>query len=406
MGKIPYLNGLRGFAALQVVMIHYLAVFLPATQCSPFWPCWQQWLRERFLFFFIDGTSAVSLFFVLSGFVLSRSFAKTSQHPFRNALKRWTRLEIPTACSLFFAFGLYCFFGFAFRDAFALNDSQYYTRVFWAIPPTFVSLLRETFEAALFLGYRDSSVFAGFGNDFLPGEQSLNTVLWSLHVEFWGSMIVVLLAYLRPHPPAHYLAILCCFALFPMHNLILFVMGHLLACSSNDDVSCGARLRFARNLAGLFFAALGVFIATGREDLVPPDLFFALNEIVYFHAQSPFHFAGMFAALSLFFGVFLSPWLQSLFNLPLFQKLGELSFGLFLLHTPILLTFTAFLELLFHRLLGHATAVACSAAIGLLLTFVAASLFTKGIDVPAINFSRRIGKGFSDRFAHGRIFFE
>ena len=65
-GKVQYLEGLRGIAAMQVVLLHFVTGFLPDT-AEHAWP------PLRVLF---DGHTAVYVFFLISGTVLTPSFAR------------------------------------------------------------------------------------------------------------------------------------------------------------------------------------------------------------------------------------------------------------------------------------------------------------------------------------------
>jgi|SRR5580700_1882571 hypothetical protein len=63
MQRVEYLDGLRGLAAMQVVLNHYTLAFAPG------------WVGP--LGFFADGVAAVLLFFLMSGLVLTYSFERT-----------------------------------------------------------------------------------------------------------------------------------------------------------------------------------------------------------------------------------------------------------------------------------------------------------------------------------------
>lgn len=95
--KIHSLDGMRGWAALFVVFYHVFCDGMPA---SPF----AREMLRKFLPF--NGMTAVCLFFVLSGFVLSLSFVKTGERVqlIKTASGRYFRLAIPIAsvCALVF----------------------------------------------------------------------------------------------------------------------------------------------------------------------------------------------------------------------------------------------------------------------------------------------------------------
>ena len=60
MQRIGFLDGLRGLACMQVVLFHYGSAFCPNARLGVL----------------ANGVLAVAIFFVISGFVLTESFAR------------------------------------------------------------------------------------------------------------------------------------------------------------------------------------------------------------------------------------------------------------------------------------------------------------------------------------------
>src|ERR1700728_2842757 len=92
------LEALRGLAAIAVLLWHSMLGFFP--QWSGIFP--DRWPPEAALsgqvwYGLIYGTAAVTLFFVLSGFVLTRRFLMNGDQQIilRGAIKRWPRLAGP-----------------------------------------------------------------------------------------------------------------------------------------------------------------------------------------------------------------------------------------------------------------------------------------------------------------------
>ena len=86
--KIQYLEGLRGIAAVQVVLLHFVTGFLPDTAEHAAPPLQVLW----------DGHTAVYVFFLISGAVLTPSFARGGPWP-RQVAKRLVRLGLPIAAA-------------------------------------------------------------------------------------------------------------------------------------------------------------------------------------------------------------------------------------------------------------------------------------------------------------------
>jgi peptidoglycan/LPS O-acetylase OafA/YrhL len=88
--RVRYLEGLRGIAALQVVLLHFVTAFAPnAAEHAP--------APLPVLF---DGHTAVYVFFLISGAVLTPSFARGGHWP-NQAAKRLLRPGIPVAAAIF-----------------------------------------------------------------------------------------------------------------------------------------------------------------------------------------------------------------------------------------------------------------------------------------------------------------
>ena len=325
--------------------------------------------------------------------ILTPAFAKTRDKPFRNCAKRWLRLQIPIFVALTFAFILVTLTRGVHIEASKLNNSTSWVASYAAVRPTITSFLQESFWASLLAGYENISVFASFGGTFFVGKQALIPPLWSLNIEFWGSILIIILAYLRPFVWAHRAAILFFLLLFAVNSLVLFVLGHLIAiaCERESKLSLTTR-----NVIGLCLFLAGIEISLLREELISVDLFLSLNALTAFKAQTPFHLAGMIAAIFVFCGVVIAPWLRQIFCVRPLLWLGRISFGLYLIHVPILFTITAVLQVTLTPhlapVISQAGAALTAAALGFGLTLVLATLFTKWIDDPAVTLGRMIVK--------------
>src|SRR5262245_33476285 len=106
------LEAIRGLASLSVLVGHVILAFWPAYLFRSGTPGWEQfsaWLQALSRFpgkFLWDGHLAVSIFFVLSGFVLSLTFFREGSALGSAAVRRYPRLMLPVAGSILLSFTL------------------------------------------------------------------------------------------------------------------------------------------------------------------------------------------------------------------------------------------------------------------------------------------------------------
>jgi peptidoglycan/LPS O-acetylase OafA/YrhL len=108
-------------------------------------------------------------------------------------------------------------------------------------------------------------------------------------------------------------------------------------------------------------------------------------------APNLFQFQSQLGALALFCGVLMSPAARRVLAGDACCHLGRLSFGIYLLHFPILFTLSAAAFVDLRRWLPHGASVAGAFAVLFVATLAASVLFERWIDRPAIRFSRSVG---------------
>jgi peptidoglycan/LPS O-acetylase OafA/YrhL len=172
--RFRFLDGLRGWAAVVVLLHHLFVDGLPANSLMADRALWAK-------VFFLNGTLAVSVFFVISGFSLSIRYLETGDGRAlgRIAAGRYLRLALPimAICAL----------------TYALLASG-------LIPPA----AQRPSPLDQFLGFTPSiegllsfsllKVFVAYS-----GAESYDPPLWTMTYEFFGSFAVfALIACLRP----------------------------------------------------------------------------------------------------------------------------------------------------------------------------------------------------------------
>ena len=172
------LEGIRGVAALSVVLWHSLLGFFPAESGEFSNLPNEASLAGKPWFGLVYGTSAVTLFFVLSGYVLTRGYFRTfeSRLLVRGAVKRWPRLLGPVLAAVLASYALFALDAYRFEAAARVTQSPWlanfgsYTPIDFT--PSFLDALRQ-----------------GALRVFFAGESYYDSSLWTMRFELYGSFL-------------------------------------------------------------------------------------------------------------------------------------------------------------------------------------------------------------------------
>ena len=168
------LESLRGIAALSVVLVHCIGCFITINDASGIADD-----IHAYFSYAVNGRNAVVLFYVLSGFVLSESLARsglTVRSSLAFLIRRAFRI-LPLAYVMMAVSAVYLFFVWPQSDL-----SQFAHQ--WLLIGYFKPTLGEFVDDVLFQDYR------------------LNAVYWTLYVELIGSLLFVPLFWLTVGVPA------------------------------------------------------------------------------------------------------------------------------------------------------------------------------------------------------------
>jgi len=376
--RFPYLEGARGLAAFQVVLTHFASAFLVTLarhgeNVTPHY-AWESWLAWTPVYFLVDATFAVNLFFIISGFVLAKSFLSGELSFVRQVIKRYLRLNIPSAVASLLALGLLCSFPLARAHAIPLIASPWVT---WLYPvPITLSQLVPEMICSIVIGYREYSIFSGFSwmhplIDPLSIASNLPP-LWTLHVEFWGSILVLGMArsYQAAPRALFFIGIAGLLFFLGCSQFSLFVVGF-----------CSYLFRglFSGQSSKAAFLGAGLAIAVG---ILMTTSVLPTNSLYLFSTQ--------FAAVPVFLGILLSSQVQALLSVRWVAWLGKISFGLYLVHFPILFTVGFSIFVFLRSYLDYGWCVGLTTVSGVGISLLVATLFEKLVDRPAIRFSRAV----------------
>ncbi len=396
--RYGFIEGMRGVAAMMVLMTHYCSAFLPAfarVRNAPAHYPWELWLTDTPAFSLINGTAAVYMFFTISGFVLAGSFLNSNLGAPSKIAKRFIRLYPPVVCSVLFATLLLWAVPSAHIAAAHISMSNWLSGLALA-PFTRHSILGEALLSSMLTGYGGVSIFdhAPYLKDALPLTPiniAANIPLWSLHAEFWGSMLLVAVSslYLRL-PKSLFWATFFLFVLCTGTSQYSLFLAGFAAYVAKDRLLSRCGLAWA--IVGYALIGLGVILSfTHHYD----PFQFALDKsakITLMASVGGAQLQQSVAAISILLGICLTPASRSTLCNPVSLWLGKISFGLYLTHIPILFTLAAVVLTKTAGHLGYGYSIVLTCCVAWPISLAIASVYERYVDRPAVSLSRRVTK--------------
>jgi len=366
--KLDYLEGLRGIAAFVVLLGHLRRTFFEhsyevLTERYGYW-------TSSFLEGFLNEHFAVWIFWVLSGFVLSLKFHREPDREKSRtllldaSLRRYPRLLLPVLASVLLAWALWTLGAISnhqLADLLQTSDNGWLRR-FYLHEPELPGALKSAFW--------DSFI------DFDPAT-TYNVVLWSMEVEFYGS--IFLFAYLflvgkQSYRWLIYLVTIVALQAVSMTAMNAFVVG-LWMCEifvRQETRESTDRGNFLDHYTFLFVLSVPIMMQIGiAQDHELWNLILSTGVTVLVLMSHP---------------------LRKILSTRVPMFLGKISFGLYLVHLPLICA----LALPIYQVSGG-VANPITAAWLTSLTMIAISLLAGWClwylaDRPAIAFSRSIAK--------------
>ncbi|HEY0965733.1 MAG TPA: acyltransferase [Candidatus Saccharimonadales bacterium] len=375
------LEGLRGLAALVVVLHHVVYMFYTPLNTgkmgvdhNPF--PFEQHIYGTPLALVYAGTLAVAIFFVLSGFVLSIGYFQTKNKAIirKLAASRYLRLMLPALASVLIAYVVMAsgLNGVLANAAATIGGGSGYANAL-------------QFDASFLDALKNGAI-----EIFVSDRHPYNTVLWTMFIEFWGSFMVFGFLLLFAKLKYRWLAYLA-FSVLTFNTWFLpFIIGMVIA-----DLYANGWFKKVKHQKYIVPALLTGAVVFGSfpNQRIKGTVYENLNII---QTLLPDIHRKMFfvtlAATLLLVAVLMSKPLASW--LKRVSWLGKYTYSLYLTHKFVLFVFASFIFLTFLPM-GYNKAVFFAVTLSIPVFILVTYLFEKYIDAPSIRLASKFARLFS-----------
>lgn len=382
--KIAYLDGLRGMAALNVLLSHFVVAFYPAFYSANMAEAHFAW---------VDVWSAGSLFsvvysafwgvpvlFILSGYVLSFRFFQQRKTAFvtANAYRRYFRLAIPVLVSVLLSW--------------VFLQSGFYYNALAAVPAHSEWFMGQVFQAPVTLW---AAMRQGLWECFYPGGNvNMNPVLWTMNYELIGSFIVFSFLAIFGRSSRRWFVYTALLFVFCRSYFWAFVLGMLLSDMRYSDWG-GTGRAFLRQHRCFLWGGIGIgimllsYFGDGRNAasfILPGDALRAggLEPGALYHVLG----AGF-----TFLAVLYEPFLQRVLSCRGLVFLGRIAFSMYLTHFLWIASLGCFLFLYFQRAgMGYVEGTFLSTMISVPVIVLSSYVMTRWLEEPAVRWIKQLQK--------------
>ena len=365
--KLHYINGLKGIGAGIVYLCHFVFAFYYGMYSLETADCHLNGnldivIGQSPFNTFFSGNFAVRLFLVMSGYVLCLGYFRTrdKKRLVMSAAKRYIRLLPPIlVCNV-----MICFF--------------MVSGAFWNVE------VSELTGSAWLAGFNrcEPKIFgavweAVFGC-FFAGSNQYNGVLWTIPFLFLGAILVYGAAWFIGDKKWRYVVYAVLAAALFLTDYAGVFLGFVLCDIIHTQPKLVEWVKKQKWLLWSIFV-LGIYLSSYPS--AGTHLEGTIYGIIPIVMVVPYHLAG---ALFLVAAVVCLEPLQKFFGLPVFVKLGNISYSLYLVHFPVIATAGCFL---FQAVYGK-----MSYNLAALLTFVATTALVLLISAVFTKYIEPLGK--------------
>ena len=387
-GKLEFLDGLRGLMALNVIICHFICIYFPQMMFEKFAEQDSGVLSlfaKTPLTILVNGDIAVRYFFVLTGLLVGMSsFTKrlSGEDVVRKCANRYLRL-LPVVL-IVTVFTYVCMVTGLQKHLLIVDQVAYgdFLDNYCNFEPTIFNLVRNIF----FDPFCRNSQYVG--------------PFWTIRYEFWGYIFSLVVCYVlkdSKYRRVSYVAIALALFVQRFSQYIPFVLGIFVAdlLFNKNETLFGNYYEKILNkkwfcvccyATGLYFAACtkyftGIYSFWGRIPFIDSQLLRAIGVAL------------------IVFVIMKSSVMQRIFELRIFKWLGKISYEVYAIHGPLMLSVEAGMFMLFINKYDYNVAACLALVITLPVIYISAillHLLVKWIERLAVALKARVKNRIND----------
>lgn len=372
--KYLAVESIRGVACFMVILSHLSLTFFPflhafTGKADPLYNPVQSFIHDSPIGFFFSGTSAVFIFFVLSGFILTKVALKGSDVPKKilsMSIKRYPRLMIPALASCILAY-----------LAFQLFDIT---------SPQLTDWIHEYGDFSFSLS---GAIYSGLIDVFfLSGHSQYNPVLWTMKIELLGSIVIYILCLNRatlkvPCLMGGFFILTVMFIVFrwvdPILGLgVISFYGGYLFCLYGKNIS----VKFS-----VLLAVIGLYLAGAHNDSWSYSLIYGIL------GKHTYLICNFLSGFFLVFSIIFNDRFNHLFSGRVGVFMGKVSFSVYLIHMPIISTVGVFsFNILLQYFDSYVFSAILASLISIIVIYLGALIFYRAVDLQGMKLSNLLSK--------------
>ena len=320
---LSHLDGLKGLACVMVMIGHYIGVYKFAEYFPGDYAGFDLFLNSK-LSFILDEQFYVKLFFIISGYLVSKSVIDSKSKLMKKCVQRFLRLGLPILFAYVIIWVIYQTIGFHTSETEAV-------------------VLNQWFQTMYNGEFRFVDVITSPVDVLILSRFEWNAPYWVLREMFFASLIIYVLNYMKKQMKIDSILLIIVAGLMVgylgVYDVAIACLLGMLLCWFEKDY---------KKIHTVILLAVGVYVA----------------------------YKGYFAWLFFCAFILVLPkviWLKKLFSSKAMLFLGKISFGIYSFHWPV---FCSLGMIIFLKASG-----AYGAAVALVISGVCTTMVTLGISI-------------------------